>query len=80
MLKYLIPLTQVTLVQATFNLLAGIRPFRTSANTKFLNSNSPDPGCFDSGGTEDSYSPLQTWAFDLKSQEDINTVSIFFKD
>jgi hypothetical protein len=80
MLKYLIPLTQVILVQATFNLLDGIRPFRKSASPKFLDSNSPDPGCFHSGGTEDSYSPLQTWAFDLKSSENINTVSIFFKD
>jgi hypothetical protein len=80
MLKYFVPFLQAMLAHATINLLAGIRPTIKSDNPKFLGSNKPDPGCFDSGGISDSYSPLQTWVFDLESPADINTVSIFFKD
>ena len=79
MLKYFVPFLQAMLAHATINLLAGIRPTIKSDNPKFLDSNKPDPGCFDSGGISDSYSPLQTWVFDLESPADINTVSIFFK-
>ena len=78
MLKYFAPLLQAMLAQATSNLLAGIRPTITSTKPKFLCSNNPDPGCFDSCEITDSFSPLQTWAFELESPADINTVSIFF--
>ena len=80
MLKYFRALTYGVPVQATYNLLAGIQPTTSSANPKFLGSNEPDPVCFDSVGTGDSDSPLQTWAFYLESLADIKTVVIFFKD
>jgi hypothetical protein len=80
MLKYLRALTYGVLVQATYNLLAGIKPTISSANPKFLGSNEPDSACFDSDRTVDSDFSLQTWAFFLESPADINTVGIFFKD
>jgi hypothetical protein len=80
MLKYLRALTYGVPVQATYNLLAGIQPTISSANPKFLGSNKPDSACLDSGGTGDSYSPFQTWVFDLEFLADIKTVGIFFKD
>jgi hypothetical protein len=67
-------------VRATSDLLSGIQPTITSANPKFLGLNEPDPGCIDSGGVTDSDFNLKTWAFNLESPADINTVSIFFKD
>ena len=80
MLKYFRALTYGVPVQATYNLLAGIQPTISSTNPKFLGSNKPESACFDSGGTEDSDYPLQTWAFDLDSLAVIKTVGIFFKD
>ena len=80
MLKYLIPLAKGMTVQAASNLLAGIKPYTSSANPKFLGSNKPDPSCFNSGGTTDSDLTLQTWEYELEFPADINSVSIFFKD
>ena len=66
------------LVQTTYNLLVGIQPTITGANSDFLGSHKADPICSDSSGITDSDSPLHTWAYDLKSQADIKTVGIFF--
>ena len=68
------------LVQTTSNLLSRIQPIITGANSDFLGSHKADPICSDSSGITYSDSPLQTWAYDLKSQAEINTVGIFFKD
>ncbi len=68
------------LAQAASSLLAGIRPTITVANPKFHGSKKTDSGFFNSGGVTDSDSPFLTWAFELKFTEEINKVSIFFKD
>ncbi len=53
MLKYFRALTYGVPVQATYNLLAGIKPNISGANPKFFGLNKPDSACFDSGGTGD---------------------------
>ncbi len=53
MLMFSRVLSYCVIVQATYNLLAGIQPTISSANPKFLGSNEPVPPCFNSGGKGD---------------------------
>ena len=80
MIKFLRLLALAIMVKATSNLLAGIWPSITSANPKFLGSENLDPSCFDSRGISHLDSPIRTWAFNLESSSDINTVIILLKD